>query len=489
MRKAIDPQRRLDCAAITDVSLNVNCRDEIIPILQALQHIYSRPEVRQAILQAIGRDVNRHASAKRGRRGLDYWPILVLAAVRLGCNFDYDQLQDLAENHAKLRKIMGIGDWEDETSFDWRRIRDNLCLLRPETIERINQAIVAEGHRLTPEAVKRVRADSFVAETNIHYPTESSLIRDGLGKVLVLATALAKICGLSGWRQHAHLTKRVKRLARHIERIAARKRPGYQQRLKKPYRELLALAETILKRAERLQKDLGKRGIADAEALALEREMAVFLQRTRHVCDTAYRRVILEKQVPNNEKVFSIFEPHTQLYKRGKTSQPVQFGRQVLVYEDAAGFILDYRVLPREQNDPDVIVQRTRKLQKRLAGKIERLSLDKGFHSPENQKALADIIPHPCLPMPGTNQSAEQEAAASVEFRQARQSHPGIESAIGALQSGNGLKRCRDRSEVGFVRYVGMGILGRNLQTLGRLLIARKAPLSQAAKSRRKQVA
>ena len=192
MRKAFDPQRRLDCPSIPEVRLNLNCRTEIIPILRALQHIYSRPEVRDSILGAIARDVNGKTSAKRGRTGLDYWSILVLAAARLGCDLNYDELQDLAENHRTLRQIMGIGDWQtEEDGFDWRRIHDNLTKLRPETIEKINQAIVEEGHRLQPEAARTVRGDSFVAETNIHHPTDSSLIGDGLRKVISLGVTLA----------------------------------------------------------------------------------------------------------------------------------------------------------------------------------------------------------------------------------------------------------------------------------------------------------
>jgi hypothetical protein len=265
---------------------------------------------------------------------MDYWPIVVLAAVRLGCNLDYDKLQDLAEQHHALRHIMGIGDWQRKESFDWRRLRDNLCLLRPETLEHINHAIVAEGHKLVPEAAETVRADSFVAETNIHYPTESSLIRDGLRKVLQGCVALAALIGGKGWRQHKHLYQNVKRLTREMERIAARKGNGYQERLKVLYRELLGEAQRILLRADELGKKAKKRG-GTAEILALRAELAVFLERTRQVCDTARRRVLLGEDVPNRDKLFSIFEPHTQLYKRGKAGEPVQFGRQVLVYEGA----------------------------------------------------------------------------------------------------------------------------------------------------------
>ena len=107
----------------------------------------------------------------------------MLAAVRLGCNLDYDKLQDLAENHRALRAIMQVGEF-DETNFSWKRIRDNVCLLRPETIDDIARLIV--GHVLVPEAVKKMRADSFVIETNIHYPTDSSLIVDGIRKIVEL---------------------------------------------------------------------------------------------------------------------------------------------------------------------------------------------------------------------------------------------------------------------------------------------------------------
>jgi IS5 family transposase len=160
-----------------------------------------------------------------------------------------------------------------------------------------------------------------------------------------------------------------------------------------------------------------------------------------------------------------------------------------LLYEDGVGFITHYYLLPRDKSDRDVVVEQTREAQRRHQGRIRRASFDRGFHSPENQEKLAEIIEHPCLPMPGVHQAAEQEKTASVEFRKARRWHPGIESAIGALQSGNGLERCRDRSERGFERYLGLGILGRNLHVLGKLLLAREAPDSQAARSRRQAAA
>jgi hypothetical protein len=322
-------------------------------------------------------------------------------------------------------------------------------------------------------------------ETNIHYPSESTLIRDGVRKVIELAVVQAEARNLPGWRQHEHLLGKVRKLTRRIERIAARKGPDYQTRLKKPYRQLLQVSGKILRKARLLCEELDELE-SDNRSLFQVQELRTFIGRTQHVRGTARRRVLHGERVPNEDKLFSIFEPHTQLYKRGKAGEPEQFGRLLLVYEDVAGFVVQHYLLPRDKGDRDVIVEQTKTLQEFLNGKMESLSLDRGFHTPDNQLQLLKIVKHPCLPKPGAKQAAKQEEAATVQFRQARQRHSGIESAIGALQSGNGMKRCRDHTEIGFERYLALGILGRNLHTLGRLLIAQQAPKSLAAQSQRK---
>lgn len=486
MRKSHPAQARFDCEAITRIELNFDCRDEIIPILFALKHVYSQPKLRDEILQLVAADVNAHSSPSRGREGLQYWQIVVLAAVRLGCNLNLDRLQDLAENHRKLRHVMGIGDWDEATSLDWRRIQSNLCLLKPETIARISQIIVEEGHRLDPEAAKKARVDTFVMETNIHYPTESSLIWDGLRKIIQLCVLVAGEVDFAGWRQHAHLLRKIKRLHHAIARVSASKKPCAKGKQRKLYAKLIKRAENILERAENLLRNAHTTNLT---TLARMEQIRVFIGRTRQVADTAYRRVILEEKVPNAEKLFSIFEPHTQLYRRGKAGQETQFGRLAMIYEDGAGFITHHYLLDRDEQDVDVAVPQTRIVQQRLGGAIERISFDRGFYSEENESELKELVSEPCLPKRGANGYTQQTKEASVAFRAARQSHPGIESAIGALQSGNGLKRSRDRSEIGCERYLSLAILGRNLHVLGKLLIARQSPESLAAMSKRKPAA
>ncbi len=488
MRCAFDPQLRLDCPGVPDVRLNTDCRDEIIPILRALQHIYGRPELRDELLDAVAHDVNATTRADQGRPGMDYWSILVLGAVRLGCDLDYDRLQNLAEEHRSLRRIMGIDGWCDDRTFDWRCLRDNICLLSPDTIERLNHLIIAEGHRLVPEAAEAVRGDSFVVATDVHYPTDSSLIGDGLRTLIATARRLAGLFGQNGWRQHKHLLRTLKTHLRTINRIAASKGQDYRKRLREAYRALLATAGRILARATALLDPAWfpiSPGSATRTIERLRTKLLDFVDLTIRACDQARRRVLAEESVPNNEKLFSLFEPQTQLIKRGKVPQPIEFGHRVLVIEDGAGFVCHYAVLPHGAEDSDVVVEQMRQVQDRLGGRIRSASFDRGFHSPANQRALAELVAQPCLPVKGQVQAARQEGTATVAFRRARRRHPGIESAIGALQAGNGLERCRDRSFGGYCRYVGLGMLGRNLHVLGKLLIAREAPQCAAGQSRR----
>ena len=349
MRRAFDPQLRLDCPVVPEVRLNTDCRDEIIPILRALQHIYGRPELRDELLDAVAHDVNGTTRADQGRPGMAYWSILVLGAVRLGCDLDYDRLQNLAEEHRSLRRIMGIDGWCDDQTFDWRCLRDNICLLSPDTIERLNHLIVAEGHRLVPEAAETVRGDSFVVATDVHYPTDSSLIGDGLRTIVPTARRLAGLLGLGGWRQHRHLLRAVKKHLRAINRIAASKGRDYRKRLQDAYRALLDMADRILARATELLDPAWfpiSPGPASRTIERLRTKLLDFVGMTIQACDQARRRVLAEESIPNDEKLFSLFEPQTQLIKRGKVPQPVEFGHRVLVIEDGAGFVCHYAVLP-----------------------------------------------------------------------------------------------------------------------------------------------
>ena len=283
--------------------------------------------------------------------------------------------------------------------------------------------------------------------------------------------------------------RKIKAITLNISRISLRKSgPKRKLALEREYRKLFKRVTKVLQRSKDLVKQADEYEI-DISLQAKIAELSHFVTLTEQVGDTAYRRVILNQKIPNADKIFSLFEPHTQLYRRGKASEPNQFGRLVLVFEDSAGFILHHYMMPRDAQDADVAVEQTRIVQSRYDNQIETLSFDRGFYSADNEKKLQECIDQLCLPKKSVAAFAEQQENESVTFHNSRKRHPGVESAIGALQFGNGLERSRDRTEAGFRRYIALGILGRNLHALGKLLLQSEARDSVAAFTQRKQAA
>jgi len=139
MRKHYERQRRFDCTPIAELVLNYDCRDEMVAVLAGLQYVYTSSTLRNKVVSLVAQDINADSRRDVGRPGLDDWQIVVLAGVRLGCNFDFDKLQDQAENHGALRTMLGVGQWVDDVSFSARRIHDTLCQLAPATLAEISE--------------------------------------------------------------------------------------------------------------------------------------------------------------------------------------------------------------------------------------------------------------------------------------------------------------------------------------------------------------
>lgn len=481
---------RLDRTPIEQLSLDYECRDEIVCILAGLRNLYLDEGARGRVLNFVARDINKDSDAEKGRRGMDLWQIAVLAGVRLGLDADYDKLQDLATNHCALRIVLGLGEWQGRC-FDWRQIQDNITALSPETLSSINTEIVNVGHRLQPGTTVNLRVDSTVTQTNIHHPQDVVQVGDGIRVILRWGARLGAKIGSTLFRQHGYLEKERKRIWLGYHRARKSRGRNREERLKAAAREALDFSSPRIDLAERLliQARLVAEQKVGLDRTQLEREIARLSEMVKvtQKAEGVARRFALEgEQVPVGEKVFSVFEPETELIHRGKTPIPYEFGHRVLVVEDGLGFLVHAEVMGKGETDRDVCSRITKQMQERFAGEVLSISFDRGFHSPENQEALADLVPTGCLPTTGCHAAAEQDAKASEAWHKARKRHAGIESAIGALQSGNGFARCRDRGVVGYARYVQLSALGRNLHTLGRLVVAKEAPKSEAARSKRK---
>jgi hypothetical protein len=477
MRKAFDAQLKLDVPNLDHIEFDPASRHELEPILMALKHIYESPKTLQAILKLIAKDVAGDKNVQRGCPGLDYWEILVLAAARLGCDLDYDALADLATNHKKLRLILGRGDWDDQKRYPYNTIRDNLVKIRPETYQAISDLIVAEGHRLKPQAIEKVRGDSVVVQTNIHYPTDANLILDGVRKVLSLSAHLGQLFSDTTWQNWRTLFRPAKKLYRQIQKIAATQKLSKDEKtakFKPPYQKLIAEANDLTQKALKFKKNLKLKQLPDKvakrRAKKLKADLNYFISATQYVAWLAERRVLHGETIKHDEKLHSLFEPHTQLINRGKFPFPIEFGHPVFFVEDQIGFIVDYQVMKNSLTDEKVSVPLLKDLQKRHQNKIKVVSLDKGSWTPENFKELQESFEVVCLPKKGRLTEEAKLRERTPAFRQARRWHPGVESAIHALVSGNGLAVCRDKGETGYDRYVALGVLGRNLHTLGKIL-------------------
>jgi hypothetical protein len=191
------------------------------------------------------------------------------------------------------------------------------------------------------------------------------------------------------------------------------------------------------------------------------------------------RRIFNGEKIPHKDKIFSIFQPHTEWINKGKAGVPVELGLRVCIVEHSSGYILHHMVMEK-QTDSDIVVEIIKQTQK-LYPDFMGCSFDKGFHSPSNQIKLAEILDDVVMPKKGRCNKIEAQRESSTEFKTAKRKHSAVESGINALEV-HGLDKCLDHGIHGFKRYIATAVVGRNLQKLGSTFIAK-----ELAKIKRKE--
>jgi hypothetical protein len=361
-------------------------------------------------------------------------------------------------------------------------LKDNVSLLTPEVLDRINQVVVRAGHQaLGKDEDLRGRCDSFVVETDVHYPTDINLLWDAMRKVITLIAAWYSFWGLSDWRQSAYNLRQLKRAmrkAQNTKRSAAQdpdQKAAQTQRVVAAHHAYLELAERLLCKAEdsaaRLLREHGM----------LPAELHGFIGHAWRQIDQIRRRVLENERIPHEEKVFSLFEAHTEWISKGKAGVPVELGLRVCVLEDQFGFILHHQVM-EQQTDDQVAVPMVEAAQARFPD-LRQCSFDKGFHAPANQQILGELLDLPVLPRKGRLSQAARDIEQAEAFQAARRAHSAVESAINALEV-HGLDRCPDHGLDGFKRYVSLAVVGRNIQILGAILRKQDQPPKTAPPNR-----
>lgn len=472
MRKVMDMQMKFGEIPIEKIEFDLKSRDEIPKVLIGLKRLYCNRKVREKVFQALMDLIPENVNPSNGRTGMDLWKILVLGALRLSCNFNHDKLHDIANNHRTLRSMLGHSLFDHKYRYALQTLKDNISLFTPEILDKINQIVVGYGHELIGKKADeglRAGCDSFVVETNIHYPTDINLLFDAIRKMIVLSMALCSELGLSEWRQGDHYLKKAKKLFRKAQTFFRSTSKNPQKKAKreeliiKAHLAYIDLAQSLI---DKVKETIAFVSSPDFVVQLKIKEIAKYLAHAERQIDQIRRRVIEGETIPHHEKVFSIFEEHTEWISKGKAGVSQELGLKVCIVKDQFGFILHHRVMEKETDDK-VAVPIIKETKKRF-DKLTNSSFDKGFHSPDNQKELSLILDKVILPRKGKLSAINKEIENSEEFKEARRKHSAVESSINALEN-HGLDRCPDHGLKGFKRYVALAVLARNIQIIGHI--------------------
>jgi hypothetical protein len=475
MRKVIDLQMEFWKTDIANIEFDLQSRDEIPKLLMGLQYIHRTASIREKVSEVLKQIVPKK-SYETGRPGMDLWKILVLGTLRLNCNWDNDKVLEMANNHNKLREMLGHSKTDFDSQYALQTIRDNIALLTPEILDEINQIVVKSGHSIiSPNKDPQLKGscDSFVVETDVHYPTDTNLLFDAMRKMISLIAIICSEVGITAWRQSHHNIIQVKRLLRGIQKLrrsTSKDEAKIQKRdqlIIAKHQNYIAICQGFVIRAKETIRILRELGILSMSQQLRLISIEEYIRHAERQIDQIRRRVVFDEEIPHKEKVFSIFQPHTEWISKGKAGVPQELGLMVCVLKDQYGFILHHRVMQQQTDDKVavVMVQETKDRYENLFGS----SFDRGFYSPENKSQLAEILNYVVLPKKGRLSVKDKEIEHSEEFVESRRKHSAVESSINALEN-HGLDRCLDHGLHGFERYVALSVLARNIQILGHLL-------------------
>ncbi len=468
---------------IEQVVLPINSRDELSPILEGLRWIFMTPEVKNPVFDLLEKKVVGDKKAT-GRRGMDLWHILVLGVVRLGLNCDYDRLEDMANHHLLIRQIMGIGPTlgGQPKPFHHRTLSENVALLDEQILEKINVIVAQHGQKIfKKEAVEEpleLKIDSYVFETNVHFPTDLTLLWDAQRKCLDYVIDLCMSYEIPGWRKAKNWRARLKSAMRAVNQVKKSGGRNKQERLLRIVQHYLADSLRFETKVFESWIQLRACSLTEGDNRKLSLLSYFHDELIRHI-DLVQRRMINGETIPHTEKVFSLFEPHTEWINKGKTFPSIELGHRVQIATSQHGLIVDYAILDHTA-DVDALIPALDRVMNNY-GSIQSASADKGYSRKEDRELLELFIPNVVIPKRGRLNQEEREREGHKTFRTLRHKHSAIESAINCLEH-HGLNRCPDKGRSGYGRYVGLGILAYNLHKIGNRQHAIKgAALEKAA--------
>jgi len=426
------------------------------------------------VIEKVRRDLNRGLkNPHTGRRGLTAQQVLRSLVLQRVKNWDYRELRERIADGYTLRRFARFYSRLVPKHDAFNRAFNRIT---PATLEVINELVIKAAVDLGLENGKKLRVDTTVVETNIHHPTDSTLLWDTVRVITRLVGNLDDLIpqGVPGF------TKRSRSARRRMQKIQRMTPKERQRQLIPKYRELIRITEQVVENAREVLRKTERISsidlMTDIAIQAIRKQIDQYCDLGDRVLDQARRRVLNGEQVPNEEKIFSIFETHTDLIKRGKTLKPVEFGHKVYIAESGRGLITQYRVLDGNPADEGHVECSLDRHQETFGDAPSVFSGDRGFYSQDNiqqcKKAGVELV---CIPQRGGKKSPAQASyEKSKSFKDGQRFRAGIEGRISVLFRGRGMKRCLAEGRERFELLVGAAVLANNLMVIARLLIEKQ---------------
>jgi IS5 family transposase len=428
-----------------------------------------------AVYQALAH--RRPNSRSRGRPGFTAEVVLRLLILKHVRNWSYAILEREVRANLVYRDFTRVGA---EKTPDAKTMGRWGVALGPAVIKEIHDRIVQIAQARKVVQGRKMRVDTTVVESNIHYPTDSSLLGDG---VRVLTRSMRKITELAG-TVGARLRDRsrsVKWRVLEIARAARGKAPPSRDKLKAAYGRLLQATGRVVGQAKHFAKEIGngvKRGTSIIQQAALEghRQMLdVMVPRVQQVMRQTKAR-IFRGDTHSAGKIVSIFEPSTEVIRKGKAAKPTEFGKLVNLQEAENQIVIDYEVYAQRPNDSDLLIPAIEMHATKLGRVPHLLAADAGFYSAKNEiEARARGVKRVCIPNRATKSADRRREQKKRWFRSGQRWRTGCEGRISVSKRRHGLNRCRYPGDDGMKRWVGLGVIADNLINLGRAIAAQPA--------------
>jgi transposase, IS5 family len=407
-------------------------------------------------------------SKTRGRPGTPAEVILRLLILKHIRDWSFEELE---------REVCANFVYRQFTRIGGGKVPDNKSISRfgrrlgPGVIEELHQRVVAIAQEKKIVQGRKLRVDTTVVETNIHYPTDSTLLHDG---VRVLTRAMKKVTEVGGVviTRLRDRTRSVRRRVLEIVRASRDKSERGQQKLTAAYRKLLEVSSRVVGQAKKFSAELSNR--RRAVLRRAKEQLDEMIPRVQQVLRQTRQRV-LRGDTRAEGKIVSVFEPETEVIRKGKASKPTEFGKLVKIQEAENQIVTHYEVYDRRPSDSELLMPAIKKHIEQF-GRAPRLAAaDTGFFSAANEASAQQLgVKWVAVPSQSTNSAARKQTQKKRWFKKAQAWRTGCEGRISVLKRRHGIHRSRYKGTEGMRRFVGLGVIADNLHHIGKVLASLK---------------